>query len=201
MNQIEEINQAQSKKIKLLPYIILAAVVFIVFIAIGFMIPGETIQQVIGELQETIQLLEGLGPAALVMVIFLNNAIKCLFVILLGIIIGLPSAFFICFNAATIGMLAAALGPQLGYNTFILSLLPHGIIEIPVLIISAALGLSIGAEVWKFIIRQKSQVKQQLKFSLVFYARWLILALLVAAIIEVFVTPLIMSSGGFIPPI
>lgn len=201
MNQTEEIQQITLKSTNLIPYIILASIVFIGFIAVGFIIPSETTEQIIQELQAAVELLESLSPVALMMVIFINNAVKCLFVILLGILVGLPPAIFICYNALMIGMLVAALGPELGYGIVVASLLPHGIIEIPALVFSAALGLSIGAEVWKFIIRQKSQVKNQLKFSLVFYIRWLLLALLVAAIIEVFVTPLIISSTGFIPPI
>lgn len=201
MNQIDEINQADSKRINLIPYIILASVIFIGFTAAGFIIPGDTTTQVIEELQAAVELLESLSPIALMLVIFLNNVIKCLFVILMGIMIGLPPAIFICYNALMIGMLVAALGPELGYGIVVASLVPHGIIEIPVLVFSAALGLSIGAEVWKFIIRQKSQVKNQLKFSVFFYFRWLILALFIAAIIEVFITPLIISSSGFIPPL
>ena len=179
-----------------MPYIILASIIFIAFIAVGFIIPEETTAEVVEELAETIQLLESLDSISLIMVIFLNNAIKCLLVILLGIVIGLPPAMFICFNAVTIGMLVAAFGPELGYDTIVASLLPHGIIEIPVLVLSVAFGLSIGAEVWKFIIRQKSAVKEQLKYCLMFYAKWLILALLIAAIIEVVITPLIISTTG-----
>jgi stage II sporulation protein M len=201
MKQINEINQTESRKINLVPYIVLASVIFIAFVVVGFMIPSEITGDVMAELQETVSMLENLGPLSLLVVIFLNNAIKCLVVILLGIIIGLPSAIFICFNAATIGMLAVVLGPELGYNTVVLGLLPHGIIEIPVLVFSSALGLSVGAEAWKYILRQNSQVKKQMKYSLVLFTRWLIPALLVAAIIEVFITPLIISSAGLVPPI
>jgi stage II sporulation protein M len=124
-----------------------------------------------------------------------------MFIVFLGIVLGIPPVIFVCYNAYTIGSLVAALGPELGYGTVIASLVPHGIIEIPVLVFSTALGLSIGAEVWKYLTRQQSQVKKQLVFSLKIYFKWLMLALFVAAIIEVFVTPLIVSSSGFIPPI
>jgi stage II sporulation protein M len=201
MNQLDEINQVQSKNINLWPYIILASIIFIAFIVIGFMIPLEMTKDMIQDLNNTLQMLKNLGPVSLLILIFVNNAIKCLLAILLGILIGLPPAIFICFNAVSIGILASALGPQLGYTTVVLSLLPHGIIEIPALVVSTALGLSIGAEAWKFIIKQKSSVRKQLGYSLTFYGRWLLLALLVAAIIEVFITPLVISSSGAIPPI
>ena len=201
MNEIDETNKPVLERIKLTPFIILSSIIFIAFIAVGFIIPGETMGEVIEEIQAAVELLESLSPIALMLVIFFNNAIKCLFIIFLGIIVGLPPAIFVCYNAFMIGMLVAALGPELGYGIVVASLLPHGIIEIPVLVFSAALGLSIGAEAWKYLIRQKSQVKNQMKFSLVIYFRWLILALLVAAIIEVFITPLIITSAGFVPPI
>jgi stage II sporulation protein M len=152
-------------------------------------------------MQAVVELLESLSPLALMLVIFFNNAIKCMFIVFLGILLGLPPVIFVCYNAYTIGVLVAALGPELGYGIVAASLLPHGIIEIPVLVFSTALGLSIGAEVWKYLTRQKSQVKNQLRFSFIIYFKWLILALFVAAIIEVFITPLIVTSSGFISPI
>jgi stage II sporulation protein M len=201
MNQVNEINQPEPKRIKLIPHIILASIIFIVCLTAGILMPVGGMEQVLEEMQAVIEMLEGLSPIALILVIFLNNAIKCLLVVFLGIILGVPPVIFVCYNAYTIGALVAALGPELGYGTVIASLLPHGIIEIPVLVFCTALGISIGAEVWKYLTRQESQVKKQLRFSFKIYFRWLILALFIAAIIEVFITPLIVSSSGFIPPI
>jgi uncharacterized membrane protein SpoIIM required for sporulation len=45
-------------------------------------------------------------------------------------------------------------------------------------------------EVIRFIAGKRSQVKSVLKQSLIFYARWILPGLIVAAIIEVLVTPL-----------
>jgi stage II sporulation protein M len=201
MNQVNEINQPESRRISLKPHIILASIIFIACITAGILIPAGGMEQVLEEMQAVIEMLESLSPIALLLVIFLNNAIKCLFVVFLGIVLGIPPVIFVCYNAYTIGALVAALGPELGYGVVTTSLLPHGIIEIPVLVFSTALGLSIGAEVWKYLTKQQSQVKKQLAFSLKIYFKWLTLALFVAAIIEVFITPLIVSSSGFIPPI
>jgi stage II sporulation protein M len=201
MNQINETNQPEPRRIKLTPHIILASIIFIICIAAGLILPAETMGQMIEEMQAVIEMLESLSPVALLLLIFLNNAIKCMFVVFLGILLGVPPVIFVCYNAYTIGALVAVLGPELGYGIVTASLLPHGIIELPVLVFSAALGLSIGAEVWKYLTRQESQVKKQLRFSLNIYFRWLILALFVAAIIEVFITPLIVTSSGFVPPI
>jgi stage II sporulation protein M len=198
-DQTAETIPAKPQKTQLWLYIVLAAVIFIVSVALGFVIPNEVnviMGNALESLQESAKVLASLGPVTFLIVIFLNNAIKCLLIIVLGVILCLPPVIFVCFNAALIGALAAFLGTQIGYTTVVAGLLPHGIIEIPALLVSAALGLSIGVEVWKMIFRQRSRVKEQLKYGLRIYARWLILALLVAAIIEVFVTPLIVSATG-----
>jgi stage II sporulation protein M len=201
MNQVNEINQPEPKRIKLTPHVILALIIFIVCLIVGIFIPIESMEQLLEDMQPFIEMVEGLSPMALILFIFLHNALLCMFIVFLGILLGVPSIMLICYNAYMIGALVAVLGPELGYGTVIASLLPHGIIEIPVLVFCTALGISIGAEVWKYLTRQESQVKKQLRFSFKIYFRWLILALFIAAIIEVFITPLIVSSSGFIPPI
>jgi len=188
-------NLIQNRKINLLPHVLISVFVFVLFIYMGTLLPVDSSDDTMSQLTEMVTQLANLGPIPLAVVIFLNNAFKCLLVILLGILLGIPSIAFVSVNASIIGILISN-WPGDAYLTLIAGLLPHGIIEIPMLLLSAAFGLSIGQEVLRFITRQESAVRIQLSNCLRFYYRWIILLLVVAALIEVFVTPQIIALVG-----
>lgn len=93
---------------------------------------------------------------AFMLIIFINNAVKCVMVIFLGIFFGLYPLFFITINGLIIGyLLKLSASGMLQYNLFdtiVKGLLPHGILEIPALIIATAYGLRMGRLVWKSIV-------------------------------------------------
>jgi len=90
-------------------------------------------------------------------------------------------------------VLVSALQSDIGFIPIIASLAPHGIIEIPLLILSTSLGFIIGMESIRFIAKKGSQMKATLKQSLILYTKWILPGLIIAAIIEVFITPLTIS--------
>ena len=192
---IDVMNLIQNRKIRLLPHLLISAFVFILFIYLGTLLPTDASDDTMSQLAEMVTQLANLGPIPLTIVIFLNNAFKCLLIILLGVLVGIPSIAYVSINASVIGILIAN-WPGDAYLTLIAGLLPHGIIEIPLLLLSAAFGLSIGQEVLKFITRQESAVRTQLSSCLRFYYKWIILLLFVAAVIEVFITPQIIALVG-----
>lgn len=183
-------------KINLIPHIIIASVVFIIFIFIGTRLPSEVAEDLISQLGESLSPLASMGSVPLIAVIFLNNALKCLFIILSGILLGLPPLLFISINAVTVGMLAAYLGSSASLAVIISALAPHGIIEIPLLVFSAALGFAIGAEALKYIMRQRSSVKAYYVYCWKVYLKWMLALFLLAAVIEVLLTPLVVSLAG-----
>jgi stage II sporulation protein M len=126
-------------------------------------------------------------------IIFINNAIKALGIIFLGILLGLPPLLFIVLNGFILGGLGSALESVNGCRYVMASFVPHGVIEIPVILLAAALGFTVGMESLKWLIRRESQVKLQLSNGLKVYVRWILPGLAVAAIIEVLVTPLLIG--------
>lgn len=182
----------------LLPYILATAGLFLVSLVVGLRVSPEFASGTIDELKLSLKfLMESLSPFVLLFIIFLNNAIKALGAIVLGITLGLPPIFFICANGFIVGVAITALKSSMGYGVIAASLLPHGIIEIPLLLVSAALGLRIGWESLRYLIGQKSSVRAQLRYGVRIYLKWILAGLFVAAIIEVFITPLfIFLIGG-----
>lgn len=122
--------------------------------------------------------------------IFLNNAVKALLVLLLGFFFGIVPIFFIFTNGQLVGLLLG-IAQLNGEGTLaLLGLLPHGIFEIPALVISAGYGLWLGGCFFRLIVH-KEPFSPQLKFALKKYWQVVVPLLLVAAVIETIVTPLV----------
>ncbi len=180
--------------------LILATGVFFVSLVVGALIGQNTIEELMRQFGAVLEPLASTGNLSLLLVllIFINNAVKALGIILLGILLGLPPLLFIGLNGFILGGLGSALESVKGWTYVVASFVPHGVIEIPVILLAAALGLTVGMESLKWLVRRESRVKPQLSDCLRVYLRWVLPGLAIAAIIEVFVTPLLIGlvSGG-----
>lgn len=128
--------------------------------------------------------------------IFLNNSIKSVVIIYLGALFGLLPAFFLLINGAVIGYLIhlSAIQEQDLFTLIVKGLLPHGIIEIPAIIIACAFGLKFGSKVLSALLgvmkRSRAEtVNWQAFMRQTFTASvWIVILLFVAAIIESTIT-------------
>jgi stage II sporulation protein M len=180
--------------------LILAAGIFFVSLVVGALIGGNTVEELMRQLGAALEPLASTGNLSvlLFLIIFINNAVKALGLVLLGILLGLPSLLFVGVNGFILGGLGSALEAAKGWTYVIASFVPHGVIEIPVILLAAALGLTVGMESLRWLLRRESRVKSQLSDCLKIYLRWVLPGLAVAAIIEAFVTPLLigLANGG-----
>jgi stage II sporulation protein M len=175
--------------------LILAASIFFVSLILGTLIGQNIVEGLMGQLGAILEPLELTGKLTILLflIIFINNAIKALGIIFLGILLGLPTLLFIALNGFILGGLGSALESVNGWRYVMASFVPHGVIEIPVILLAAALGFTVGMESLKWLVRRESQVKLQLSNGLKVYVRWILPGLAVAAIIEVLVTPLLIG--------
>ncbi|AIQ65690.1 membrane protein [Paenibacillus stellifer] len=129
--------------------------------------------------------------------IFLNNSIKGVLIIFLGALFGILPALFLLINGAVIGYLIhASLLQGVNIVTLIVKgLLPHGIIEIPAIIIACAFGLNFGARVARSLFRRRSREDEWADFlrQTLTVSVWIVLLLLAAAVIESTITFNLMS--------
>ena len=124
-------------------------------------------------------------PSALSMAyaIFMNNLLASFIVMSGGLGLGVLSITGIMFNGIILGMVVYVVKSESILLLF--SILPHGIIELPIFLISTAIGLKLGQEVLNKLRRKgESRIKKELKEGLIFYLRWIVPLLLLAAIIE-----------------
>jgi stage II sporulation protein M len=175
--------------------LILAASIFFISLILGTLIGRNTIEGLMRQLGAIFEPLALTGKLTILLflIIFINNAIKALGIIFLGILLGLPPLLFIVLNGFILGGLGSALESVNGWRYVMASFVPHGVIEIPVILLAAALGFTVGMESFKWLVRRESRVKLQLSNGLKVYVRWILPGLAVAAIIEVLVTPLLIG--------
>jgi stage II sporulation protein M len=175
--------------------LILATAIFFVSLVVGTLIGQNMVEGLMGQVGALLEPLTSVGKLSIVLalLVFINNAIKALGIVFLGILLGIPPVFFIGLNGFILGGLGSALESARGWTYVIASFVPHGVIEIPVILLATALGLTIGVESLKWLARRESRVKSQLSDSLKVYVKWILPGLAVAAIIEGFVTPLIIG--------
>jgi stage II sporulation protein M len=175
--------------------LILATSIFFVSLVLGTLIGQNTVEGFMRQFGAVLEPLAPMGNVSILLflIIFINNAVKALGLVFLGILLGLPPLLSIGLNGFIIGGLGSALESVKGWRYVIASFVPHGVIEIPMILLATALGLTIGMESLKWLIRRESHVKLQLSDCLRVYLRWILPGLALAAVIEVFVTPLLIG--------
>ena len=182
------------------PYIIFSSFIFLIAILSGYVFaqnfPEET-QEIIKELEEFFSASKEMTSLQMFLFIFENNVIKLFTVVLLGIFAGLIPLLSVWGNGMILGIFAQIVSQKLSWTFLILGILPHGIIEIPVLILSAAIGIKLGKiTVWRIFGGEKN-LKKEFTKAIKFYILILAPLLFIAALIEAFVTPVFLNMLTF----
>ena len=170
---------------------LLALALFAGTLALGMQTPPGESTDLLEQVGEVVSPLQDIHPLGLLIIIFLNNSIKSFAAMLLGIFLGLPPFLFIVLNGLVIGVLISGLVETAGYTVVVASLAPHGVIEIPLVLVSSAIGFMLGLESLRWLTGRESQLKARLTNGLKIYLRWILPGLALAAAIEVYLTPLI----------
>ncbi len=85
-----------------------------------------------------------MSGGALFWFIFVHNVMASLLLVGTGLLFGIIPTGAICFNGFMLGVVYRQGAESLGYLTAALSILPHGVFEIPALLFSAGYGLWLG---------------------------------------------------------
>ncbi|MCK6078730.1 stage II sporulation protein M [Paenibacillus silvae] len=178
--------------------LIWAFLLFAVGIGAGWVSTGPLEQLMLNQIEGIRQVSQQLEQGGNVqwnffLFIFFNNAIKSVLVIYAGIFFGILPIIFLLINGMVLGFVVHATmnnGASF-FDIVIKGLLPHGIIEIPVIIIACAFGLKFGALTISSLAqlggekraligtRWREFVKTTLTASF-----WVVILLFIAAIIE-----------------
>jgi stage II sporulation protein M len=137
-----------------------------------------------------VKIFRGLPPLQLAGAIFFNNVIKTLLVIVLGTLFGAITVLFLVVNGAALGIVFYLSIQSRGLWPSLLVLLPHGVLELPAVLLGASIGLMLGRHSLNRLLgKAQTSLGTELAQALNFFLAVIIPLLLLAALVEAFVTP------------
>ncbi|MBS7637707.1 stage II sporulation protein M [Candidatus Bathyarchaeota archaeon] len=175
----------------------ICSLLFIFSLASGFYLgesmPGGLLEELIQPFPE----LKGMSLPSIFLFILANNVLKSLVWMVLGILFGIPPLIFTAFNGFFLGWFSYSISRERGIMFTLAALVPHGVVEIPAILLSMAAGLGIG---YQFInrLRGRGRVGAEVKGALKLFVRRIVPLLLLAALIEVLFTPLVVYLLGLV---
>jgi len=175
-------------------YVLAATVIFAFFLIIGIMVSikyPEKSSYLIELFKENFGWITKLDPFERMLAIFKNNAINSLLALVLGVGFGIVPLALVAVNGLFLGMVAEIFSTEKGILFVLAAILPHGIIELPMILISAGIGLRLGHKMFLYLKGAGTDLKQELAQGLWFYLVRILPLLFVAAAVESFVTPII----------
>jgi len=171
---------------------------FVSTLAMGFYLgnrlPVTLLEELMGQFPE----LETMSYWQIFLFIAGNNIFKGFLWMLLGLIFGIPPLLFIALNGFFVGWVAYDASVRHSIEFAVVALTPHGIIEIPAFLVSMAAGMRLGYQLIN-TLRHRGSLKAELVRSLRLFVMRIIPLLLLAAIIEVTITPLLLLLLGLVP--
>ncbi|MBM2803302.1 MAG: hypothetical protein HW419_1195 [Deltaproteobacteria bacterium] len=177
---------------RLRPYLITSIVLFSVGVVVGLLIVNrfphmmDSVEESLGAF---IRQFRGLPKLELAAAIFLNNSVKTLAVALLGIFFGLVPAVFLIVNGAALGVVLSLSTQSRGIWLSLLSIVPHGVLELPAVFLGTAIGLMMGASFTRRLTaKSEITIGAELSQALKFFVILIVPTLIAAALVEAYVT-------------
>jgi stage II sporulation protein M len=180
-------------------YLLVIVAVFVICGIIGYSV-GITMPSLTGntisDLKDQVGTLKDMSSLGFMLGIFENNVIKCFLAVILGLAVGVAPLAFTVANGFVVGIAVGYVIGQSGLLYVLVGMLPHGVIEMPMVFLSGAIGLKLGWDVLRSFYRaiRRSPARKQIdlwkdiKEGLLIYVFWVAPLLLVAAFLETFVT-------------
>lgn len=162
-------------------YMVFALGIFMLVFLIGFIYPFFFRQEIFEWIEKLILSLEGKSTLEIILFIFFNNIKAGFFAIVTGIGLGILPLIILVFNGYLLGFVVREAAVREGIGV-LWQLAPHGIFELPAILLSIGIGLKIGVDLFKKDVKEK--LKHNFKEGLRFFVFVIFPLLLVAGIIE-----------------
>lgn len=183
------------------PYIFLSVCLFLGAAALGFVVSvrDPTLAAAyVGEVADKLEWILDLSPLKMMLAIFLNNLFASAMALLLGVGFGIVPVIVVLLNGAVVGLVVHQAILAGGATFVLVAILPHGIIELPTVLVAIAVGLRLGHLMILTLLGRRVNLEGELLAG-IRLLRWVALLLFIAAAIEAFITPVIVQP--FIQPI
>ena len=129
--------------------------------------------------------------------IVFNNVFKSFLWMVLGTLGGIPPLFFAVLNGFFLGNFSYSFSLEYSLAFTAAALIPHGIIEIPTILLSSAAGMALGyALINRF--RGSGGLGQEFRRALRLFVTKIVPLLVISAVIEVTLTPMLVVFLGLV---
>jgi stage II sporulation protein M len=172
-------------------YIVLSVMIFALTAVMGYFAAGLNSEMAASMLQE-LEMLKWImdqPPVMIMIIIFLKNFMACVMSVLLGLGLGLLPLLVVVTNGFMLGVVSYNVIQKAGPLYLLAGILPHGIIELPVVLVSIAVGFRLGYLVALSIFGEKADIVKETKMAVHLLIYRIMPLLLLAAFIETFITP------------
>ena len=132
-------------------------------------------------------------PILIMIIIFLKNLLASAMAMLLGLGLGLIPLMVVTSNGFLLGIVGYAAVQKAGMLFLAAGILPHGIIELPVVLVSIAIGFRLGYLLALTLAKEKANLSGETRMAFHFLWRYVTPLLFLAAAIETFITPIAIS--------
>jgi len=172
------------------PYVYIVCSLFLMSSFVGYLTPYHYQQEIAKKLLTYFSPLQSYTQLQLFIKIFLNNYISTLLTLLLGLLFGLGPVIFLTINGYTIGNLISFASSKVGIYKISLAIIPHGIFEVPAVLIAASYGLWWGVKNYRKF-RYKDTFLDDFSLPIKRYINIVIPLLFIGAFVEAYITPFI----------
>ncbi len=185
-------SEAKAYLVPLRPYLLVIITLFLLATVAGYVagyLDPSIIDELMGQFEESYGWIADESPIMIMLIIFANNTLNSFIAMLLGTFFGIWPVIFIMVNGFFIGVVVFSSVQEYGMLVVLFALLPHGIIELPMIFISASMGLRLGVLAFQKIFKIKDiRLKYELFSAIRFFVTVIVPLLFIAAIIETFIT-------------
>ena len=132
-------------------------------------------------------------PIIIMLIIFAKNLFTSAMAMFLGLGLGVIPLVVVSSNGFLLGIVGYGAVEKAGILFLMAGILPHGIIELPVVLVSIAIGFRLGYLLALTLAREKVNLSGEIKTAFHILMRWVAPLLFLAAAIETFITPIAIS--------
>jgi stage II sporulation protein M len=129
------------------PYLLILTIIFVVSFFAGTVAPASVRMEATKAFQFVVDNYRGLEGGKLFFAILLQNVTASILILLSGVLVGIVPILSMGSNGYFLGVLYRQAAEGSGYSKAAWKVLPHGIFEIPGLLIAASCGLWLGVMV------------------------------------------------------
>lgn len=181
---------------RLAPLFILCLTGYVFSLIVGYQMGDSISESILDDLMAALPDLEGMDMTMIFLFVLFSNITKSFIWMVLGIVGSFPPLYFSIMNGFLLGSFSYSIVLEHSMAFTAAALVPHGIIEVPTILLSSAAGMGLGYQLINRL-RGRGNLRVEFAMALRLFITRIIPLLLLAALIEFTLTPLLVAFLGF----